>query len=90
MIGHIEDLIKSSKKRLKKKSKDFYKNFKNIENFIKREVHEIKVLKGKSESIIPEIRYNDLLATNEIVKKLIKKRGCVIIRNVFDKKKYQT
>ncbi len=87
MIGHIEDLIKSSKKRLKKKSKDFYKNFKNIENFIKREVHEIKVLKGKSESIIPEIRYNDLLATNEIVKKLIKKRGCVIIRNVFDKKK---
>ena len=82
-----EDIYKkviSAKNYLKKKSIDYNKNFKNIERFIKKEVEEIKNLKNSSKKIIPEIDFNEFDNNKSSIINVIKKRGCVIIRNVFE------
>ena len=86
MIDNINNLIIVEKKKLRKKSKDFIKNFKKIEKYIEKEVTEIENLKNSSNSIIPEIAFNQLNKNNDEKIKEINKRGCVIVRNVFDKK----
>ena len=60
MIDNINNLIIVEKKKLRKKSKDFIKNFKKIEKYIEKEVTEIENLKNSSNSIIPEIAFNQL------------------------------
>ncbi len=78
------DKIIQVKKILRKKSKNYNNNFQNIEDFVKKEVYEIKKLKQNSENIIPEISFDKLSNDTNSIEKLIKKRGCVIIRDVFD------
>ena len=87
MFDDINNLIVVEKKNLRKKSKDFIKNFKKIEKCIEEEIAEIENLKNSSKSIIPEIAFNQLNKNNYEKIKEINKRGCVIVRNVFDKKK---
>ena len=78
------DKIIQVKQILRKKSKNYNNNFQNIEDFIRKEVYEIKKLKQNSENIIPEISFDKLSNDTNSIEKLIKKRGCVIIRDVFD------
>jgi Protein of unknown function (DUF1479). len=78
------DKIIQVKQILRKKSKNYNNNFQNIEDFVKKEVYEIKKLKQNSENIIPEISFDKLSNDTHSIEKLIKKRGCVIIRDVFD------
>ena len=87
MFDDINNLIIVEKNRLRKKSKDFIKNFKKIERYIVKEVAEIENLKNSSSLIIPEISFNQINENNYKQIEEINKRGCVIIRNVFDKKK---
>ena len=87
--NQIKKKIIEAKNKLKNLSLDYKKNFINIEKTIGLEVEEIEKCIAKKEDVIPEIEYNFLLS-NSIEKnliKLIKKRGCVIVRNVFDKEK---
>jgi hypothetical protein len=84
MKDQLSDQIKLSKKILREKSIDFVLNFKKIEEFIKKEVEEIKIQKNSLKSIIPEISYNKLNLTNNKIIENIHKRGCVIIRDVFE------
>ena len=77
--------IKEAKVILRKKSKDYKKNFQKIEQFIKAEVNEIKHLKQNKQQIIPEISFKDLNTNNNSkVIDQIKRRGCVVIRDVFE------
>src|SRR6056300_1474106 len=77
--------IKEAKVILRKKSKDYKKNFQKIEQFIKAEVNEIKHLKQNKQQIIPEISFKDLNTNNNSkVIHQIKRRGCVVIRDVFE------
>ena len=46
MFDDINNLIINEKKRLRKKSKDYIKNFEKIKNFIEKEVSEIENLKS--------------------------------------------
>ena len=87
MFDDINNLIISEKKRLRKKSKDYIKNFEKIKNFIEKEVSEIENLKSSSNSIIPEIQFNQINENSNKKIEEIYKRGCVIVRNVFNKKK---
>ena len=81
----IQEQIVYEKIKLKKKSKDFLNNFKNIEKYIEKEV---QIIENYKSSIIPELEFNDISIKNQkIIKEKVFKRGCVIIRNVFDKKK---
>ena len=84
-IIEIQNKIISEKIKLKKKSKDYLSNFKNIEKYIKKEVELIKRFEN---SIIPEIEFKNILIENErTINEKVLKRGCVIIRNVFGDKK---
>ena len=84
-IIEIQKKIISEKNKLKNKSKNYLINFKNIEKFIKKEV---EIIKSFENSIIPEIEFKNILIENEsTINEKVLKRGCVIIRNVFGKKK---
>ena len=84
MKDQFVDQIKFSKKKLKEKSNNYVQNFKIIERYIKKEIEKIEKLKNSSKSIIPEIYYSDLKNDFLEVKKNVHKRGCVIIRDVFE------
>ena len=89
MFEQINEDIKFSKRELRKKSKNYEENFNQIKKYIKTEIEEIKKLKNSNKSIIPEISFDSIEKDNfEFIKK-IKKRGCVIIRDVFDDQKVQ-
>ena len=81
----IQNRIISEKIKLRKKSKNFVNNFKKIEKYIQKEV---AIIKESKDSIIPEIEFEEISIKDQtIIKDKVFKRGCVIIRNVFDKKK---
>ena len=83
----IDNKIIQSKQFLRSRSNNFEKNFINIENYVKKEVQEIENLIKKNKKIIPEVDYQDIV-NNTIesnTTNIVKKRGCVIIRNVFNK-----
>ena len=81
----IQNRIISEKIKLRNKSKNFVNNFKKIEKYSQKEV---AIIKESKDSIIPEIEFEDISIKDQtIIKDKVFKRGCVIIRNVFDKKK---
>ncbi len=81
----IQNKIISEKIKLRKKSKNFVNNFKKIEKYIQKEV---AIIKESKDTIIPEIEFEDISINDQkIIKDKVFKRGCIIIRNVFDKKK---
>tara|TARA_B100001173_G_scaffold202693_1_gene174846 strand:- start:297 stop:1529 length:1233 start_codon:yes stop_codon:yes gene_type:complete len=81
---NIEQLIKEEKKILRSKSKNYRENFSKIENFIEKEIVQIENSKKSAENIIPEINFKDLSDNLYEFKNELKKRGCVIVRDVFD------
>ena len=83
-IKNIEQLIKEEKKILRSKSKNYKENFSKIENFIEKEIVQIENSKKSAKNIIPEINFKDLPDNLSEFKNELKKRGCVIIRDVFD------
>ena len=55
MNRKVDHKIILAKKKLRKLSKNYKQNFKNIENYIKKEIYEIKRSNKLSNNIIPEI-----------------------------------
>ena len=82
MFSEID--IAKLKSKLKDYSKDYKENFNKIEKYIKSEIEEISKLKASKKSIIPEISFNQISNRNTQIVESIKKRGCVIIRDVFE------
>ena len=83
-LKNIEEKIIKEKLILKKKSKNYKDNFLKIEKYIQSEVQNIEALKKNNSNIIPEVNFSDLNNHSENIIDEIKKRGCVVIRNVFD------
>ena len=87
----IEKKIIEVKKKLISLSSNHKENFNNIEKNITFEIEEIEQCVANNRKVIPELDYQKLISNavdNNLVN-LIKKRGCVIIRNVFDKKQVE-
>ena len=82
MFSEID--IEKLKSKLKDYSKDYKENFNQIEKYIKSEIDEISKLKALKKSIIPEISFNQINQRNTKFVESIKKRGCVIVRDVFE------
>ena len=82
MFSEID--IAKLKSKLKDYSKDYKENFNKIEKYIKSEIEEISKLKASKKSIIPEISFNQITRRNTKFVESIKKRGCVIVRDVFE------
>ena len=87
-LKKIENKIIKSKQYLQSLSTNIEKDFFNIESYIKQEIQEIDNLIKQNKKVIPEIHYQEIVNNNinNNIKNLIKKRGCIIIRGVFDKK----
>jgi len=83
-INNLDQKIVETKKLLRSLSSDFNKNFLNIKKFIQKEVEYITNEKKSNNKIIPEIKYSDLKLNNKNLIENIHRRGCVIIRDVFD------
>ena len=82
MFSEID--IEKLKSKLKDCSKDYKENFNQIEKYIKSEIDEISKLKASKKSIIPEISFKQINQRNTKFVESIKKRGCVIVRDVFE------
>ena len=82
MFSEID--IEKLKSKLKDYSKNYKENFNQIEKYIKSEIDEISKLKDSKKSIIPEISFNQINQRNTKFVESIKKRGCVIVRDVFE------
>ena len=85
MFDDIDNQITSVKKILRKKSENYIENFNKIKHFINIEIEEIKKLKKLDQPIIPEINFDSIDGNNDELIKKVKQRGCVIVRNVFNK-----
>ena len=83
-LENIEEKIIKEKLILKKKSKNYKDNFLKIEKYIQSEVQNIEALKKNNSNIIPEVNFSDLNNHSENIIDEIKKKGCVVIRNVFE------
>jgi len=88
-MAQIEQNIIKQKAKLKKLSHNYKINFENIEKKILIDVEEIEKLTMQNKKIIPEIEYENIKnkSINDEIFDLVKKRGCVVIRNVFNKEK---
>ena len=87
----IDKKISESKIFLRSLSLDYKKNFIHIENKITAEIEEIEKSIKENKKTIPELNYQQIVSNsidNNLVN-LVKKRGCVIIRNVFEKKQVE-
>ena len=82
MFSEID--IAKLKSKLKDYSKDYKENFNKIEKYIKSEIEEISKLKASKKSIIPEISFNQITQINTKFVESVKKRGCIIVRDVFE------
>ena len=85
MFDDIDNQISFVKKILRKKSENYIENFNKIKDFINIEIEEIKKLKKLNQPIIPEINFESIDGNNDELIKKVKQRGCVIVRNVFNK-----
>ena len=83
-IENIEKKIIKEKIFLRNKSQNYKKNFLNIQKYIEKEILNIEELKNNNLNIIPEINFNDLETHSENFITEVKKRGCVVIRDVFE------
>ena len=87
IIDNIEEAIVNTKKQLKSALPDLKEIFKDVEHYISEEVSIIEASIHEGKSVIPEILYQDIENGNIDLDTidLVKKRGCVVIRNVFSK-----
>ena len=83
-LDNLEEIIIQEKNNLKSKSKNYIENFLEIEKFITDEIINIEELNKKNENIIPEVKFDDLKLNLKDLTSEVKKRGCVVIRDVFD------
>ena len=83
-LNNIQEIIIQEKKNLKSKSENYKENFLQIEKYITSEILKIEDLKKNNQNIIPEVKFHDLNSNLEELKLEVKKRGCVVIRDVFD------
>jgi len=83
-LNNIEEIIIQEKYNLKNKSTNYKENFSQIEKFITDEIIKIEKLNKNNQNIIPEINFDDLKLNLKDFKLEVKKRGCVVIRDVFN------
>lgn len=84
-IDQIDEEIKKAKAEITVAGVDYQKAFQEMDAKIEKELQEIESLVAKGLSPIPEINFKDLPSADDDFANLVRKRGCVIVRNVFSK-----
>ncbi len=82
-IDQIDEEIKKAKAEITVGGVDYKNAFQVMDAKIEKEIQEIESLVAKGLSPIPEINFKDLSSADDNFADLVRKRGCVIVRNVF-------
>ena len=85
----FKDKIIESKKLLKKQITDLPQRFAQLTQLIESEIQQIEQERAQGIEPIPELEFADLKNTSVEQIQKIKRRGCLVIRNVFDRKKVE-
>ncbi len=85
IIDDVAGSIRQAKADLQARGGDFKQAFTAMSASLRAEIDEIKNQRDAGQSVIPEIDFATLQAgsISEASKHLIRKRGCVVIRNTF-------
>ena len=81
------DAIIEAKRTLRANIPDLAKRFAALTDRIEAQVQEIETLRARGQSAIPEIHFAQLSALGEDTRELIRRRGCVVVRGVFDRER---
>ncbi len=83
----VQDYIRTAKRHLRGLT-NVNKAFADIRDGMQREVDEIVELANKGQSVVPEVPFDQIESgtVSEDTRAAIRKRGCAIVRDVFDRK----
>ncbi len=85
--ANIKPMIVAAKAKLRAKNPDYTTAFNAMSNSINAEMEEIIKLRDAGQAVVPELSLQQIIdgEVTEADRGLIRKRGCVVIRNTFDK-----
>lgn len=85
VIDDVSNSIRQAKADLLAQGTDFQQAFVEMSASLQAEIAEIKSLREAGQSVIPEVDFATIQAgdISDADKDLIRKRGCVVIRNTF-------
>ena len=86
---NIPEQIIALKRRIHEQRPNITEHFRELETILAEEIDSIESASKRGESIIPEIAFSDIVASqvDETTIKAVKSRGAVVVRGVFTKKK---
>ena len=86
---NIPEQIIALKSRIHKQCPNITEYFIKIETILAEEIESIESANKRGESVIPEIAFSDIVANqvDDTTIKAVKRRGAVVVRNVFTKEK---
>ena len=86
---NIPEQIIALKRRIHKQCPNITENFREIETLLTEEIESIESASKRGKSVIPEIAFSDIVANevDDTTIKNIKRRGAVVVRDVFTKEK---
>ena len=86
---NIPEQIIALKSRIHKQCPNITEYFIKIEIILAEEIESIESASKRGESVIPEIAFSDIVANqvDDTTIKAVKRRGAVVVRNVFTKEK---
>ena len=86
---NIPEQIIALKHRIHEQCPNITEHFRELETILAEEIDSIESASKRGESIIPEIAFSDIVASqvDDTTIKAVKRRGAVVVRGVFTKKK---
>ena len=84
-LDKIDQEIIDAKSAITSANVDFNAAFEAMDAKVEEQLAEIEAMVAEGVSPIPEINYADLAQAGDDFADLVRKRGCVVIRNVFSK-----
>ncbi|MPW23809.1 DUF1479 family protein [Paraburkholderia sp. CNPSo 3157] len=87
VVNDLPAAIRQAKKELRERLPNYRQVFAEVEEAIVAEANRIAELRGRGESVIPEIQFSDI-ASQRVPQSqidLVRARGACVIRNVFDR-----
>ena len=86
---NIPEQIIALKHRIHEQCPNITEHFRELETILAEEIDSIESASKRGESVIPEIAFSDIVANqvDDTTIKAVKRRGAVVVRGVFTKKK---
>jgi len=86
-LEQLDTLIATAKKELRAQNPSYTADFAEMTQSLEKEIDEIVTLRDSGQPVVPEIDFKTLVSkgVSDEQRGLIRKRGCVVIRNTFER-----